>query len=265
MEKLLTILKIAKPFISFVVILVIGYILTAVVVKILKKALLKTKLDKSLSGFVARAVYVICLIFVLLSALNSIGVSTTGIIAALSAATVAIGVALKDSLSNIAGGILLLISPRFRDGDYINASGDEGTVISVDLLHTTIKTLDNKHISIPNGVLINSHIINYSAEPLRRVDLTFSVSYDDNVEKAKDIIISVILKHSMALDKPAAPVARVLAYKDSSVDIVARVWCKSENYWTLYFDLMEQVRAEFIKEGVSIPYNQLDVHIVESK
>ena len=261
---LIALFQMAKPFISFVLILVVGYLLTKLAVKLLKKALEKTSLDKSLTGFLLKAVKIICFVFIILSALNSIGVSTTGIIAALSAATVAVGVALKDSLSNIAGGILLLISPRFHNGDYISTSGDEGTVINVDLLHTTIKTVDNKHISIPNGVLINSHITNYSVEAQRRVDLTFSISYDDNTDSAKDIIISVILKHPLVLNEPA-PMARVLEYKESSVDIVARVWCNAADYWTVYFDLLEQVRSEFDKEGICIPYNQLDVHIKETK
>ena len=171
--------------------------------------------------------------------LNTIGISTNGVLAALSAAALAVAVALKDSLGNVAGGILMLISPRFLSGDYIEAGGDEGTVVGVDLLHTTIRTADNKLVSIPNGVLINSHITNYTREEKRRVDITLPVSYDADIEKTKKIIFDVILRHSLVLSEPEKPMARVMKYSESSVDIIMRCWCNTSDYWNVYFDLTE--------------------------
>ena len=170
-----------------VLILIIGHFIIAYIVKIIKRACMKANSDTSFISFVSKTVNIILHMIVVLSALNTLGISTTGLVAAFSAAVVAVGLALKDSLGNIAGGVLLLVSPRFLTGDFIEASGDSGTVVKVDLLHTTIRTVDNRQISIPNGLLINSHIINYSGEEKRRVDIKFSISYDADVNLAKHI------------------------------------------------------------------------------
>lgn len=249
------------PMLKAFLIFIIGYIIVKCITRIFKRALYKTSIDKSLVKFIVKTVKIILYILVIMSSLSSIGVSTSGVLAALSAAAVGVAVALKDSLSNVAGGILLLISPRFTTGDYIEVLPDSGTVISVDLLHTTIRTPDNKQVSIPNGVLINSHITNYTRETTRRLDLTIPVSYDADIEKAKTVIKSVIESHELSLNEPDEPIVRVLNYNDSSVDITARVWVNTKDFWNLRFDIVEQARAALNKEGISIPYNQLDVHI----
>lgn len=259
------ILDFAKPFIKMALILIIGHFIVVYIEKIIKRAFERTKLDESLAAFLTKTFNIVMHLLIILSALNSIGVSTSSIVAALSAAVVAVGVALKDSLSNVAGGILLLVSPRFHAGDYIETENDGGTVIKVDLLHTTVRTVDNKQVSIPNGVLINSHITNYSREPKRRVDITFPISYEADVEEAKRIIRQTISKHSLILNDPEEPLVRVIGYEDSSVNIVTRSWCNNTDYWTVYFDLTEQVREALEREGITIPYNQLDVRIKESK
>lgn len=255
----------SKPFLRMVLIILIGHFIIVYLVKMLRKMLEKSKTDVSLAGFLVKAVNITLHILVVLTALNAIGVSTTGILAALSAAVVAVAVALKDSLGNVAGGILLLISPSFSSGDYIAVGGDEGTVLRVDLLHTTLRTVDNKIVSIPNGVLINSHITNYTRESERRVDITFSVSYETDAEKAKELIRDTILKHPLVLSEPDAPMVRVMKYSESSVDIVTRSWCNTSDYWTVYFDLMESVRDVLGQNGIDIPYNQLDVHIIDNE
>ncbi|MDD6563498.1 MAG: mechanosensitive ion channel family protein [Clostridiales bacterium] len=255
----------SKPFLRMVLIILIGHFIIVYLVKMLRKMLEKSKTDVSLAGFLVKAVNITLHILVVLTALNAIGVSTTGILAALSAAVVAVAVALKDSLGNVAGGILLLISPSFSSGDYIAVGGDEGTVLRVDLLHTTLRTVDNKIVSIPNGVLINSHITNYTRESERRVDITFSVSYETDAEKAKELIRDTILKHPLVLSEPDAPMVRVMKYSESSVDIVTRSWCNTSDYWTVYFDLMESVRDVLEQNGIGIPYNQLDVHIIDNE
>lgn len=250
------------PVIKMALILVIGHFITVYILKLVNRGFYKSQLDESLTKFLAKVIKIVLYILVVISALNAIGVSTSGIIAAFSAAAVAVAVALKDSLSNVAGGILLLISPRFSTGDYIAAGGDEGTVLSVDLLHTTVRTADRRQVSIPNGVLINSHITNYSREENRRVEICFPISYEADVEAAKSVARETILKHPLVLRDPA-PFVRVHSYEDSAVNLVTRVWCTTADYWTVYYDLVEQIRAAFDQHGIIVPYNQLDVHIKE--
>lgn len=256
------ILKLALPFVKMLLILIIGHFLIVYLLKLTKKGLNRSSLDDSLKKFLLKTLNILMHLFVILSALNTIGISTTGLLAALSAAAVAVAVGLKDSLGNVAGGILLLISPRFSTGDYIETESNSGTVVSVDLLHTTIKTFDNRQISIPNGILINSNITNYSKEPIRRVDITFPIPYEVDVKKAEEIIVKTILTHPLVLKEPAEPLAKVSSYGDSAVNIVTKSWCDNKDYWTVYYDLTEQVREALEKEGISFPYNKLDVHIV---
>lgn len=250
-----------SPVLKVIFILIIGLIVIKLVMKVVEKAFAKTKLDPSLIKFVTKAAKIIMWVFVALAALDAIGVSTTGIIAAMSAAAVGVAVALKDSLNNVAGGIILLFAPRFATGDYIAAGGDEGTVLSVDLLHTTIKTVDNKQVSIPNGALLNSHIINYSHESKRRVDITFTISYEADVEVAKKAALEAIKAHPLVTNDPEEPFVRIGGYGDSSVNLVTRSWTTNADYWTVYFDLMEQIRAALDENNIEIPFNQLDVHI----
>ena len=220
-------------------------------------------MDVSLEKFFLKTVNIVLHIIVLLSALNALGISTTGLLAALSGAVVAVALALKDSLGSIAGGIIFLLTKRFETGDYVEINGDEGTVTQVDLMHTTLKTIDNRHVVIPNAVAVNSRIIDYSSEDTRRLDIVFGISYGDDQEKAKQIILNTVKNHSMSLNEPDEPFARVTGFGDSAVEITLRVWCKRENYWQLKFDLLEQIKAQFDKNGISIPYNQVDVHIKE--
>lgn len=244
-------------------ILIIGHYAVVFIGKLLSKSFKRIKMDVSLERFFLKVVNITLHIIVLLSALTALGISTAGLLAALSGAVVAVALALKDSLGSIAGGIIILITKRFETGDYIEINGDEGTVVQVDLMHTTLRTLDNRHIVIPNAVAVNSRIIDYSSEDTRRLDIVFGISYGDNAEKAKQIILDTVEKHKMTLNEPEVPFARVTGFGDSAVDITLRVWCKRENYWQLKFDLLEQIKEEFDKNGISIPYNQLDVHINE--
>lgn len=244
-------------------ILLVGHYAVVFIIKLLTKSFEKVKMDVSLEKFFLKVVNITLHIIVLLSALTALGISTAGLLAALSGAVVAVALALKDSLGSIAGGIIILITKRFETGDYIEINGDEGTVTQVDLMHTTLKTLDNRHVVIPNAVAVNSRIIDYSSEDTRRLDIVFGISYGDDAENAKQIILDTVKKHRMALNEPEEPFARVTNLGESSVDITLRVWCERINYWQLKFDLLEQIKAEFDKNGISIPFNQLDVHITE--
>lgn len=258
--------SIVPKIIGTVLIVLVGWIAVGIITKILRNALTKakTKLDISLINFFVTAANICLKLLIVLSALNNLGISTTGLIAAFSAAAVAISLALKDSLGNIASGIIILISRPFSTGDLIDAGGSLGTVARIDMIHTTLRTPDNRLIVIPNGQLMNMTITDYSKEPTRRLDLTFGISYDNDPEKAKAIIMDTVKAHPMSLNEPE-PFVRVSEHADSAVIITLRVWCKTENYWTLHFDLLEQVRTAFDKNGISIPYNQLDVHVVNNE
>lgn len=258
--------SVLPKFLGTVLIVAGGWIVVRIITRIVREALSKSKakLDISLIAFIVRVMDICLKVLVVLSALTNLGISTTGIIAAFSAGAVAISLALKDSLGNIAAGIMMLISHPFSTGDYIEAGGNSGTVLKIDLVHTTLRTPDNRQVVIPNGQLMNMTVTDYSKEATRRMDLTFGISYDNDPEKAKAIIAAVAKAHPKALQDPE-PFVRVSEHADSAVVITLRVWCKTEDYWALHFDILEQVREQFDKNDISIPYNQLDVHVVENK
>ncbi len=255
---------VVRPIVKMAVILLIGHLLIKYLMKLLGRLFAKSKLDTSLIKYCTKAATIVLYVFLLLAALDAIGVSTTSIVASMTAVAVAVGVALKDSLSNVAGGVWLLFSPRFATGDYIAADGDEGTVVSVELMHTTLKTADGKQVTIPNGALLNSHIVNYSEEQQRRVEVVFPIPYEVDVALAKQLAFDAIAKHPLVIREPNEIFVRVRSYGDSAVNLLTRAWCKNEDYWTVYFDLIEQVREVFEKNGISIPYNQLEVRIKDN-
>ena len=262
-EYLKTFATIALPkLFGTIMIVVAGWIAVKIIIGVVRKAFDKSgKLDVSLVNFILNAINICLKVLILLSALSNMGISTTGIIAAFSACAVAISLALKDSLSNIAAGIIMLISRPFSTGDFIEADGCMGTVLKIDLVHTTLRTPDNRQVVIPNGQLMNMTVTDYSKESNRRVELKFSISYDNDPEAAKKIMLDASEAHSLVLKDPE-PFARVTEHGDSGVIITLRVWCKNADYWTVHFDLLENIRRDFDKNGIVIPYNQLDVRIV---
>lgn len=257
-----TVCDYAWPFVKAILLFVIGHYVLKGLLYIPKRALNKTKLDKSLINILVKSLEVIGNAIIIISALNIVGIPTTGLLAALSAVAVGIALALKDSLSNIAGGILLLVSPRFVTGDYIGVDGDEGFVTDIHLLHTTIKTYDNRKITFSNGVVLNSKVTNFTWEGKRRIDMQFPVSYSADVEKAKSIIKNIVANQPCILsEEEGQRYIRVGEYKDSSVIIHVYVWIKQEDYWDVYYDLTEQIREKLQENAITIPFNQLDVHI----
>ncbi|MEG1887122.1 MAG: mechanosensitive ion channel [Oscillospiraceae bacterium] len=247
------------------IVLIVGHFLIKFVIALMEKSFGKTKFDVSLVKFLIKSASITLKVILFISVLTTLGVSTTGLLAALSAAAIAISLALKDSLSNLAGGILLLVSRPFATGDFVEVSGISGTVQSIDMIHTTLLTPENTQIVIPNSKMVNERVIDYSKEDCRRMDLTFSIGYDNDTENAKKVILETVNAHAMTMQTPELPFARVSAHSESSVDIAVRVWCKTENYWALHFDLLEQIRAAFDKADITIPYNQLDVRMIERK
>lgn len=184
------------------------------------------------------------------------------LVTALGVIGVALSLSLQGSLSNLAGGITVMASRPFAVGDYVEAGGVSGTVNEIGLVYTKLKTIDNKIIFIPNGEISGEKIINYNKQEQRRVDLTFTVSYDADPEQVKEIMRQVIGAHPKALFTPA-PFVRTTALGESSVSYTLRAWCATEDYWDLYYDLLEQVRAAFDREGVELTYNHLNVHIMK--
>lgn len=218
------------------------------------------KVDDSLRSFL-HSFGTILLYFVLIIIVASIlGVPATSFITILASCGVAIGLALQGALSNFAGGLMILFFKPFKVGDYIEASGESGTVVEISVVYTEILTTDNKRITIPNGTLTNSVVKNYSAENLRRVDLNFTTAYDCDVKKVKSVIREVVEAHPLALKDPE-PFVRVSEHSDSALTYTLRIWCKNEDYWDLHFDLMENVKEAFDKNNVTIPYPQMDVHL----
>ena len=250
--------------IKLVAVIVAGLILAKVSSKLITKVLEKSNFDVSLIRFLARSAKITIIVLTIIIAIGLLGIPTTGLIAGISAVAAAVALALQGSLSNIAGGIFILMTRPFKTGDFVDISGSSGTVKDIQLIHTVLLTTDNKEIIMPNGVIVNNTVINYSNAEKRRVDLVFSIGYEDDARLAEDIIFRTAMAHTYTLTDPAEPFVRESAHSASAIEITARVWCLAENYWTLHFDLIEKVREEFTKNGISIPYNQLDVNIKNS-
>ncbi len=241
---------------SALLLLIAGLAVRKIVLSLLRRTLSRSKLDKTVHGFVTNAADAVITALVVIIVLSTLGIPMTSIIAVFSAAGLAVGLALQNSLANVAGGFIILISKPFKAGDYISAAGSEGTVDEITMLTTKIVTVDNKAVYIPNGTLAGATVTNFTREKLRRVDITFGISYESDSEKALKLIKEVISGHDKALSEPV-PVVRIISLGESSVDIVSRVWVNSEDYWDVYFDLIEQVRAAFDQNDIVIPYKQL--------
>ncbi len=199
-------------------------------------------------------------ILVVLSLVAYLGIDTGAITALIASLGVGVGLAVNGTLSNLAGGMLLLFTRPFKDGDYIAANGYEGYVEDIFICNTKIRTNDNKIVYLPNGKLSTSEIVNYTEKNTRRVDLTYSISYADDFEKAEQIVKEVAAANPKILQEPA-PKARITAHSASSIDLFCPVWCKTEDYWDVLFDMNEQVKKAFDLNGISIPFNQMDVHV----
>jgi len=247
-----------------VVTLIIGLWGIKVIVKALNKALEVKKVDVSLHDFLKSTVSILLKVLLLVSVASIIGIKTTSFIAVIGAAGLAIGLALQGALSNFAGGVLILIFRPFKVGDFIEALGYTGTVESIQVFNTVLVTLDNKKVVIPNGNLSNNSIVNYSAKENRRVDFTFGIGYGDDIKKAKEVLYKVVTSHNLVLKSPE-PFIGVSELADSSVNFAVRVWTKVSDYWTVFFDINEEVKLAFDKEGISIPYPQMDIHNYKEK
>ena len=247
-----------------ILIFVVGFFLIKAAVKFVKKSPKLEKMDPGVrsftASFLAIALYIV--LFVTIAAV--VGIPIASLLTVLASCGVAIGLALQGALSNFAGGILILLFKPFKVGDYIEASGGEGFVQEITVVYTVILTVDNKRVTIPNGALTNAVIKNYSAEETRRVDLTFNTATGCDIDKTRQVIQDVIALHPLALKDPA-PFVRLSAHKESSLEFTTRIWVKSADYWTVYFDMKEAIEVAFAKNGIETPYPQVDVNLKNAK
>ena len=247
-----------------VVVLLIAFYIINVFSKGIRKRMTKKGRDKTITSVVFQLTRKGLKIAVFILFLGYVGIDTAGIGSIIASVGVGVGLALQGSLSNLAGGVIILLMRPFKIGDYISAQGESGTVEDIRIFYTYLNTPDNKVVMIPNGTLANGTMVNYSAKELRRVDLEFGISYDEDFEKAKAVIWEVIDNTENILMDPK-PLVRVSSHGDSSINIAVKVWTKNSDYWNVYFDLMESMKKEFDHSGIEIPYNTMDINIKKEK
>ncbi|MFQ6005780.1 MAG: mechanosensitive ion channel family protein [Woeseia sp.] len=249
--------------IAAIVIFFVGRVIARIVTNGIRKVMASQEVDKILESFVSNLVYWALMAFVIIAAINQIGVQTTSLIAIMGAAGLAVGLALQGSLANFAAGVLIVMFRPYRVGDWVEAAGVAGSVVQVQILTTILKTGDNKQIVVPNGQIMSSIITNYSANETRRVDLIIGIGYDDDIDKARATIQALVDSDDRILNDPACLIA-VAELADSSVNIAVRPWVKTADYWAVSFDLTEAIKKRFDKEGISFPFPQQDVHLIQA-
>lgn len=243
-----------------ILIYIVGKIVVGILMSLFGKLMSKSKYDDMLVDFLKSILNAILMLFVIVAALDRLGVDTTSLVAILGAAGLAIGLSLQGSLQNFAAGVMLLVFKPFKSGDFVEAGGTMGSVKSIGIFTTELTTPDNKQIIVPNGAIYSGNITNFSAKDTRRVDMVFGIGYDDDLLKAKQLLETMIKEDERILAEPAAQVA-VSELGDSSVNFVVRPWVKSGDYWGVMFDFTEAVKLRFDQEGISIPFPQMDVHV----
>lgn len=244
--------------VAFFAALVIGIIVIKIVVAVLRKIFTRTKVEEVARNFILAIVKFILWLILILILLSIMGVQMTGVIAALSAAILAIGMALQSNISNIANGIVIVVTKMFKKGDYITVGDKEGSIVEINFLFTTLFTPDNKKVTIPNSTIVNSAVVNAGANPKRRVNFTFPVAYDSDVDLVKKIVIDVMTSNGKVYLDPA-PFCKLKEFGASSIDFFANCWCDSPDYWEVYYYVMENVFNEFKRHGISIPFTQLEI------
>ena len=245
--------------IAIVILFVSFKVINAIARRIEKKGN-KDKYDKTIMKTIAYIFKIGLKLVIAVCLVGYVGIDTSGLTALVASLGVCAGLAVNGALSNLAGGVLLILTRPFKIDDYIEAQGYSGTVEDIHITNTRLRTPDNKVVYIPNGALSTGNIVNYSEKDTRRVDFTFSVGYGEDFERAKTVITDICNAHELVLSDPE-PFVRVSQHADSGINIVARVWVKSADYWTVNFDILESVKTEFDKQGIKKPYNQLDVHV----
>jgi len=242
-----------------IIIFIIGKMVARFASRVVLKIMGKADIDETLSKFITKLVYGSLVAFVIMSALSNLGVDTSSFLAIFGAAGLAIGLAFKDTFANIGAGVLLIFFRPFRIGDFIEVVGQTGTVEEISLFATSMVTLDNKYVLIPNGSIVGGIITNYSKKETRRVDLVFGIGYADDLKLAKQILEEIGHNDERVLAEPA-PFVAIGELGDSSVNFTVRFWVKTPDYWDVHFDTIEKVKLTFDEKGISIPYPQMDIH-----
>ena len=250
----------AFKIVGALLIFLIGKMIAKALSNVTQKGMGKYGVDETLTKFLSSSVYFALLVVVIMAALGQLGIQTTSFMAILGAAGLAVGLALKDTLSNVGAAVVILVFRPFKVGDFIEAGGAVGTVDSISLFTTTISPVDNRTIIVPNSAITSGNIVNFSKKPERRVDHVVGISYNDDIKKAKDVMYEVIRNEPRALAEPA-PLVAVTDLGDSSVNFTVRAWVKSEDYWDAYFAIIEEIKLALDANGISIPFPQMDVHL----
>ncbi|RUA11554.1 MAG: mechanosensitive ion channel family protein [Flavobacteriia bacterium] len=249
--------------IGAIIVWIIGVWVIKIIANGFNKMMDKRDIDASLKPFLKSLVSILLKVLLAISVLGMLGVQMTSFIAILGAVGLAVGMALSGTLQNFAGGVMILIFKPFKVGDYLEAQGYIGTVKQIQIFNTILNTLDNRTVILPNGGLSTGAMVNYSTEPIRRVDLTFGIGYGDSVEKARGIINKLIAEDQRILKDPPSFIG-LSELGDSSVNLTVRVWAKGEDYWDVFFDMNENVYNSFNSSGINIPFPQMDVHIQQN-
>ena len=265
MDKILEMISLyGVKVLTALVVFIVGRWISKGVRKLITRMMNKADVDPIIVGFTSNIAYIALLMFVVIAALGQLGIQTTSFIAILGAAGLAIGLALQGSLSNFAAGFLMVIFRPFNVGDYIEGAGMKGTVEQIQIFTTTLVTLDNKTVIIPNAKLTGDNIINWTVKGTRRVDMVFGIGYGDDIDIARQVIEGVLAKDDRILKDPAIQIS-VAEIGDSSVNFVVRPWVETPNYWAARFDLTKAIKKRLDAEGISIPFPQRDVHLYEHK
>ena len=256
-EKLVSI---AGRLIACILILIIGHFIIKLVTKKVLNSKKMDKLDPGVRGFLRTFIKVLLNAILIVTVVGILGIPMASVIAVLGAAGAAIALALQGTLGNLASGIMLVVLRPFRVGDFIEIGGNLGTVLEIGLFATTILTIDNSHVIVPNGTMTTSTVINYSSEELRRVDMVVHTAYGTDMEKAKQVILDYAKNDEYILDDPA-PFVRMTNMGDS-MEYTVRMWVKNADYWNARFNLSENICAEFAKNGIAVPHQQVDLHVI---
>ena len=245
------------------VITVIGIIISIILVSLTRKALQRKKVDPSLVDFISRCVRLLIYAFTLLAAMSALHISITGIVAFFSAAAAAVALALKDRLNDIASGIVILFTKPFVTGDFIEFAKYSGFVQKIDVMHTNIRTYDGTNVIIPNSVISNAEVNNYTAHPQIRVTITVPIPYDANIKQVQALLTDVIEHTNLVIDDENYPKkVRLEKFGESALEFTVRCYCEYKDYWTVYYALMEGIKNTLDENKIAIPYNQLDVHVI---
>ena len=252
-------------FVMAIVVLLVGLMVVKWITKGMVKMMKKGNVNESLIPFLKSMTNILLKVMLIISVMGMVGIQMTSFIAILGAAGLAVGLALQGTLQNFAGGVMILLFKPYEVGHFIEAQGFMGTVKEIQIFTTVLSTPDNRKVIIPNSPLATGSITNFSAMPTRRIDFAFGIGYSDDIDKSKAILLKMAQKDDRVLKEDNPPEVMVEALADSSVNLKLRVWVKSEDYWSLFFDITENVKKQFDGAGISIPFPQQDVHLYNHK